>query len=220
MENAPHNAPTPDAVPSAGAQTPADSAPKGWDSALYGMSDGDNPRRPGDYAYPTSFGSGETYRWQGFLIYFFMWIYGGLLMLNAIPVLQGNIAAESNQFQLMFKYMPGLNILMKGLGIFILLLGAAMIVTRFLLARYKKCALPIFFTVSVLDLVFPVLFPLLTHLAMRPLSSFASLSQLYAIYFAPGAEMPHSLLYPTIIRIALLISNSVYYYRRRKDFNN
>lgn len=197
---------------------------KGWNSVLYGIPDGDTPRRPDDSPVPSGqdsnrlpyFGSGRPYRWQGFLIYFFMWIYGAILMLNALPVFNGSLAEETT-ISLAIRYLPNMSGFLNGMGIALMVLGAAMIVTRFLLARYLKCALPVFFAVSAADILLPLLIPMGMYIAMQPLTM-ASWWEMYSMFWRP--EMRDELLYPLIVRLVLLICHGVYYYKRRVDFSN
>lgn len=192
-------------------------APKGWDSALYGIPDGDTPRRPGDPPRPLITGSGLPFRWQGFMIYFVMWVYGAILILNAIPVLNGSLQ-EEERFALILQYAPNMNVFLGGLAGMLLLLGGTIIVCRFLLARYLKCALPVFFAVSAADLLMPLLIPLGMYWAMQPFSVIAPLGDLYGIFFSP--DYHEAFLYPAIVRLVLLICHGVYYARRRRDFSN
>lgn len=162
-------------------------------------------------------GSRLPFRWQGFLIYFFMWIYGAILILNAIPLLDGTGLAELD-LQLELRYMPNIVFFLFVLGIMLLALGAAIIVCRFLLARYKRCALPVFFTISAVDILLPLLFPVGMYWALQPLSSLMSLGTYYGFFFTQ--ERHSVMLYPLIARLVLLACHSVYYYKRRIDFTN
>lgn len=162
-------------------------------------------------------GSRLPFRWQGFMIYFFMWIYGGFLILNAIPMFDG-VELAALEESLTLRYMPNFAVFPVLMGIVLLALGAAVIVCRFLLARYKRCALPVFFAVSVADILLPLLFPLGMYWAMQPWSRLIPLGSYYSAFFT--SERHFQMLYPLLIRLVLLLGHSVYYFKRRIDFTN
>lgn len=197
---------------------PETPAPKGWDSALYGMPDGEKPRRPGDADMPTVFGTGRSYIWQGVMIYFLLWAYGILLALNALPVLNGSVLDEPDM-ALMLRYLPGITTLFKGLGWFLVVLGAMFVICRFMLARFKRYALPVFFTVCAVDLIVPLMLPVMLYMAMQPLSSFLSLGDVYKV-FLQTPDSHRYFLYPAVGRLILLAVNAWYYWLRRADFRN
>lgn len=225
MENT--NRPIPDVPEEIEADAPQAAAPdaaeqpaaplKGWDSVLYGLPDGDTPRRPDSGSLPPVYGSGLGYRWQGFLIYFFMWVYGVIVALNGIPFLNSETRTTSLD-SLDPRYLPYWDPTITGFGVTLIIMGVAIIVTRFLLARHLRCALPVFFTVSLLDFILPLLMPLAVHLAMYPFSRLMPVQTLYASILS--SEMRDEYLIPTIVRAVLLVFHIFYYRRRRVDFRN
>ena len=208
MEN-PHTPLDDQPVPAAESAAPPETAPV-RDSAPYSSSGTGGNQLP-------LFGTGLGYRWQGFLVYFFMWLYGIVIALNGIPFFTGALREDIRQ-DLPVLYLPYLDATVIGTGAALVLLGAAIIAARFLLARYKRCALPVFFTVSVVDLLAPLASPLVAYAALYPFSKLLPLGDLYRLCFS---EFMHgTILQPTFIRVVLLAFHSWYYFRRRTDFRN
>ena len=166
--------------------------------------------------------SGRSYIWQGFMIYFAMWVYGAILIMHAFPILTpDSYLAESTsneiQISLMLRYLPNMRPTMIIMGVVLIVLGAAVILTRFLLARYHRRALPVFFAVSAADIILPLLFPLALHIALQPIM-LMEWWELYVMFWTP--VFFDDLLYPLIVRLVLLICHIVYYHKRRIDFCN
>ena len=163
------------------------------------------------------FGTGLGYRWHRFLTNFFMWVYAIVVALNSLPFFNGELQAYI-QPPLQLQYLPNIDIVAMGTGIALILMGLVIIATRFLLAQFKRCALPVFFTISIVDLLLPLTYPLVTLVAIYPFSKLVPLGEVYRILFSE--PMHGTVLYPTIVRAVLLVLHIWYYRRRRTDFRN
>ena len=179
------------------------------------MENQQNTPSGGQYLYHLNIpGSGLPFRWQGFLIYFFMWIYGLDQIWAGTQWFDGTLLAEIDS-QMQIRYLPNVTIFLYAMGIVQMLLGAVIIFCRFLLARYKRCALPVFFTVSAVDMLLLLLLPLGIYWAFLPWSSLKPLWGFYVVYL-----QQHMVLLSVGVRLVLLLCHGVYYYKRRSNFVN
>ena len=157
--------------------------------------------------------AGRPMRWHYALTWVILWCYALWLLINGVVLLQHDPSAEIENWELMQRYLPNVQRLLTGYGVFVICLGVAVIAVRFMLARRVRGARMTFYVVSLLDLLWKPLMPLLIWLAMWPMTQMGgtTVASAYARYDLTFWIDP-------AVRAVLLVMHIVYYHKRGAAF--
>lgn len=153
-------------------------------------------------------------KWHCFLTWVFLWLYAAYLLANGVNILVRNPASEIDNWALMTRFMPSVQRLQTGLGVFVIALAAAVIVVRFMLARRVRGARMALYIISAVDVLWWPLIPLLVWLSMRPMTALSGSAPAYLYAEVYGLR----LWIGPAIRTVLLALHIVYYHKRGAMF--
>lgn len=153
-------------------------------------------------------------KWHCFLTWVFLWLYAAYLLANGVNIFVRNPASEIDNWALMTRFMPSVQWLKTGMAVFLIVLAAAVIVVRFMLARRVRGARMAFYIISVVDVLWWPLMPLLVWLSMRPMTALSGTTPAYLYVEIYGLR--HWI--GPAIRTMLLALHMVYYHKRGAMF--
>lgn len=156
----------------------------------------------------------RTLKWHNFLIWVFLWIYAAYLVANGVNILTRDAASEIDNWALMTRFMPSVQWLKTGMAVFLIVLAAAVIVVRFMLARRVRGARMALYIISAVDVLWWPLMPLLVWLSMRPMTALSGSTPAYLYAEVYGLR----LWIGPAIRTVLLALHMVYYHKRGAMF--
>lgn len=153
-------------------------------------------------------------KWHKFLIWVFLWIYAAYLVANGVNILTRDAASEIDNWALMTRFMPSVQWLKTGMAVFLIVLAAAVIVVRFMLARRVRGARMALYIIIAVDVLWWPLIPLLVWLSMRPMTALSGSTPAYLYAEVYGLR----LWIGPAVRTALLALHMVYYHKRSAMF--